>query len=447
MIIRFNSQLIKKMAVQEGLERYNLKEDYYDIMLIGITGQGKSTTADKLLIANLDKIKYEIPEDSERQSSDARIKIQDISMWLLHQEDENVEVETLLKAITFCRTKPQPHVEVNKVRDPKNEVFTAGTASCRVLSNDTTKIRIMDVPGFYAGDAFNTPDNQQSSICNASKEVTNCSLGIMRNIIRIQSALGMCFRRIVYFIPHRGPLERINALLKTDLTVLEAAFGLSIFECMVAVATISRRQSLKDESDDEKFPSEDIQQCERFFQMALKNVLCKNSSDREPPKVPIIFISLAESCESILTKVKGAKVSCDGLKLNFNPNTCANCGIKIGLVNGERVACSFQEDFDSSIPYEESTCHPAFKVSLLRKITGSTIFGMISRRWPSYKEEYCIKCNSSPFMHGCTQVNGEYKTRWGKRYIVDHTNLVSEPEIDDQVDQHSNTAHPTTTTP
>ena len=36
------------MAQQQGIEGVS----YYDIMVIGKTGQGKSTTTDKLLIAN-----------------------------------------------------------------------------------------------------------------------------------------------------------------------------------------------------------------------------------------------------------------------------------------------------------------------------------------------------------------------------------------------------------
>ena len=70
----------------------------------------------------------------------------------------------------------------------------------------------------------------------ASGNVAAYNFGIMRNIIRIQSALGMCFRRVVYFTPCRGPLERANSVLKQELQQLEYASGPSVFECMVAVA-------------------------------------------------------------------------------------------------------------------------------------------------------------------------------------------------------------------
>ena len=39
-------------ATQQGIENSTI--DYYDIMIIGKTGMGKSTTADKLLVANRD---------------------------------------------------------------------------------------------------------------------------------------------------------------------------------------------------------------------------------------------------------------------------------------------------------------------------------------------------------------------------------------------------------
>lgn len=155
------------------------------------------------------------------------------------------------------------------------------------------------------------------------------------------------------------------------------------------------------------------------------------------PKVPIIFISLAESCESILGKVRGAEVSCDHLELRFNPSTCANCGVKIGNLDGERVTCSTLQDPEGSIPYEESTCHPAFKRSFLSYVFGRSFAKRISRRWPSYKEESCIECKQRPFQPGCLQIGQKYKAWWGRVYSVEHTSEVTEPveEPPPQADQ------------
>ena len=96
-------------------------------------------------------------------------------------------------------------------------------------------------------------------------------------------------------------------------------------------------------------------------------------------------------------------------------------------MNGDKVTCSLPSDPESAIPYEESTCHPAFKRSFLRVVLGRRLSHAIAQRWPAYKEEYCIECDQRPFEPGCKRVRQEYKTWWGKKYVVDHTSEVSEP--------------------
>lgn len=58
---------------------------------------------------------------------------------------------------------------------------------------------------------------------------------------------------------------------------------------------------------------------------------------------PIIFILLTDSCETVLNKVQNAPVACGNLQLNFDPHF-TDCGMKIGEVGGEKVACCFGED-------------------------------------------------------------------------------------------------------
>ena len=427
------------MAQQEGLDRCRLSEEYYDIMLVGMTGQGKSTLADKLLIANPEGKKYELPAEMnqtsvpvgeggpQKASNEVKVTLTDFSTWILHETDEQ-KIETHLKGLVYSRTKPEPHMEVNKIRDPKEGESTS-TGDCQVFSNDDTKIRVMDVPGFEDARAWKSSSSSEAGDGNllspvhlTASNVVTFHMSLTRNIIRIQSALGMCFRRIVYFLPGRGPLERSHAVLKNQLQSLEYAFGKSIFKSMIAVATIQRRYSLKKEPDEEKFPQEDEEQCTLYFEEALRQVL----GNEDIPKVPIVFISLSETCESILRKVKDAPVSCDHLKLEFNPSTCASCGLKIQSRNGEKVACAFPERPDDTFPYDDSTCHPAFKQHLIRRLLGQKISSFISRRWPSYKEEYCIKCEECPFKRGCMKVKQTY-TFGSKVYEIDHTNKILEP--------------------
>ena len=60
----------EKMARQEGVEV--LRKEYCDIMLVGVTGQGKSTMADKLLIANPDNVSYALLDKLNMRQSDER---------------------------------------------------------------------------------------------------------------------------------------------------------------------------------------------------------------------------------------------------------------------------------------------------------------------------------------------------------------------------------------
>ena len=46
-----------------------------------------------------------------------------------------------------------------------------------------------------------------------SERVTLSGLRIMREILRIQAIMQMYFKRIIYFIPERGPLERFHKVL------------------------------------------------------------------------------------------------------------------------------------------------------------------------------------------------------------------------------------------
>ena len=72
---------------------------------------------------------------------------------------------------------------------------------------------------------LHAPSSPQNKLRETSGNVAAYIFGIMRNIIRIQSALGMCFRRVVCFTPCQGPLERANSVLKQELQQLEYAFG------------------------------------------------------------------------------------------------------------------------------------------------------------------------------------------------------------------------------
>ena len=63
--------------------------DYNDIMVIGKTGMGKTTTADKLLVANPDGLEYQGAEHSEPVIEGEHVRSDDLSIWLLSDAPNN----------------------------------------------------------------------------------------------------------------------------------------------------------------------------------------------------------------------------------------------------------------------------------------------------------------------------------------------------------------------
>ena len=148
------SEVIKsKKPLQQGLDDGVL--DYYDIMVIGRTGMGKSTTVDKLLIANLTGNQYSEAshEDTIPDYEKGTLKHGDMTMWLVSErEDETESVSLRLKNLVFFRALKDPHKEINNSRETGMAIYKA-TYQCELLSNESTKIRVLDVPGFFGEDA------------------------------------------------------------------------------------------------------------------------------------------------------------------------------------------------------------------------------------------------------------------------------------------------------
>ena len=83
-------------------------------MLVGMTGQRKSTLAHKLLIANPEGKKYELPAEmnqtsvplgeggAQNVSNRVKVTLTDFSTWILHETDEH-KFESHLKGLVYSR--------------------------------------------------------------------------------------------------------------------------------------------------------------------------------------------------------------------------------------------------------------------------------------------------------------------------------------------------------
>ena len=350
--------------------------DYYDIMVIGRTGMGKSTTSDKLIIANPDGHDYrgEQHPDEEIVNED-QMQMSDLCVWLVPDGAED-EVKRHLKDLIMARSLDKPHEEVTNIYKESN----VATTRCQVFSNETTKTRVLDVPGFFGEDFSGKPKQ------DTANKVTITGVRIMREILRIQALLRMHFRRIIYFIPERGPLERPHKVLQMELEQMLHYFGKAIFNCMILVATQPANVYKYIPPDQVPFSDEDHVTTRDNFVITLRRALSEDDGSADNAIPPIVFISMRDSCEEVMKKVKEASVISQQLTIPFECQACSRCGLKAKWLRNKenkkvKIACYAGEDPSLSIPYEESRCHPMIvpKYYEITKIIGG-IAHVITRR-------------------------------------------------------------------
>ena len=416
------ASVVELTSFHQGIDRSTI--DYYDIMVIGRTGMGKSTTADKLVIANLDSRDYCGEQHTDETRQGVRVAMSDLSMWLISDiEGEMDRVTKRLKNLVMFRGLENPHKEVNSFY---NSPDVQATVKSQLISNESSNVRVLDVPGFF-GEA----ESGNGTLDNSAERVKAKGLAIMREVLRIQATMHMNFRRIVYFLPDRGPLARSHKVLEIEMELMVHYFGKSIFDCMVMIATVNPDVYQFIPPDVVPFSSDAERKTRMKFQETLARVL---SQDERPPddKPPIVFISMNDSCEDIYWKIKHAPVIVDEVRLAFDCSTCSRCGIKAKFVQGRKgkVACYVDEDPSTSIAYEESLCHPMIisKYWMITRVVGGIAHFITNKKylgkWPDFHnadDEICINCGQVPGSRGCVKVNTRYKLKGKVGEInVDH---------------------------
>lgn len=404
---------------------------YYDIMVVGKTGVGKSTTANKLL------------DVEEGGGGGLTVSINGMGTVAHKKQQQQGSRNVIAQWTSRYSQQQQQQQDGGGLKSVAGGSYFATaesatdsvTKQCQLLSNEGTKFRVLDVPGFADSDT--------------TKEVgvMKGNLQVFRWIVRTQQEHNLFFRRVLYFLPVRGCLERADGVLQEEINVMYRYFGNAIFDIMVIAATNHRRKQ------HHGFTDEDLADTRRTFQRALQLAIRGN---RIPPCPPIIYIPLDES--DVARKIIAAPVLQDaslggaaarfveeaddqfvlsivaqeiketpGTRFQFQ-DVCVKCALELHFVqnddteeDGERErAVKVVTEKGESIAYDQSRCHPLFfpKYSRIQKIAGGCahlatagIPYLVARvrgrkSWPGFtnSDEVCPVCGLGPGSDGCSQM-------------------------------------------
>ena len=167
------------------MENKDDSSKYFDILLLGKRGMGKSTTGNLILKEN------DTPHKFKQWTSRHRGLLKESA---LREPTGFMEGDT--------------------------DSIQSTTACCEMISNEKCerKYRVLDTPGFMS----------------TSMEST---FTLFTNIIDLTNEHHLCFSRVLYFLPVREQLQKADGIVFEELNNLKCFFGKRIFDSMIVIAT------------------------------------------------------------------------------------------------------------------------------------------------------------------------------------------------------------------